>query len=510
MAKTGRIAFGGFQHETNTFAPTKADYDDFVRPGAWPGLTRGAELFEAIAGINIPVAGFVEAARHQGHELLPLSWADATPSAHVTENAYERILAQILEDLADLRDLDGLFLDLHGAMVAEHVDDGEGEMLRRVRAVVGPDLPIVVSLDLHANVTPEMVELADCLEIYRTYPHVDMAETGRRCAAHLDALIAGGGGRFKAYRRLPFMIPLTSGCTYEGPAKEIYREVGLLAQEPGVTAVSFACGFCPADFPGAGASLVAYGTSQAAADQAAEDLLEAAVERESAFALEALKPTEAVREAMRIARHVDRPVVLADAQDNPGGGANSDTTGLLRALIAERAEGAVIANFYDPAVAEAAHAAGEGAEIAVALGGHSGVPGDAPLEASFAVLRLGDGQVTGTGPFYKGAHMKLGRTALLEKDGVRIAVASAKVQLADQAMLRHLGIEPAAEKILALKSSVHFRADFQPLAETVLVVVSPGPVILDNREVPFRNLRPGLRIMPGGPVFTPADPAAAE
>ncbi len=505
-----RIAFGGFQHETNTFAPSKATYDDFLKPGAWPGLSRGEALFDAIAGINIPVAGYVEAARAQGHELLPLTWTNATPSAHVTEDAYERIAAMLLEDLAALKNLDALYLDLHGAMVAEHVDDGEGELLRRVRDLVGPDLPLVVSLDLHANVTPEMVELSDCLDIYRTYPHVDMAATGRRCAQHLDALLKGEGGRFKSFRQLPFMVPLTSGCTYEGPAKEIYREVKLLAQEPGVTAVSFACGFCAADVPGAGASLVAYGTSQEAADDAAANLYEAAIERESAFALEALKPAEAVREAMRIARHSDKPVVLADAQDNPGGGANSDTTGLLRALIEGRSEGAVLANLYDPAAAEAAHAAGEGAEVALALGGHSGVPGDAPYEGTFKVLRLGDGQCTGTGPFYKGAHMKLGPTALLEKDGVKVAVASAKVQLADQAMLRHLGIEPAAQKILALKSSVHFRADFQPLSEAVLVVVSPGPVVLDNRELAFRNLRPGLRIMPCGPVFTPADPEAAD
>jgi microcystin degradation protein MlrC len=376
-------------------------------------------------------------------------------------------------------------------------------MLRRVRALVGPELPIAVSLDLHANVTPEMVAHADVLEIYRTYPHVDMAATGRRSAVQLDALIKGEGGRFKAFRQLPFMIPLTSGCTYESPAKEVYREVKLLAREPGVTGVSFACGFCPADFSGAGASLVAYATSQQAADAAADSLFEAAVERESAFALEALMPTEAVREAMRIAAYSDKPVVLADAQDNPGGGGNSDTTGLLRALIAEGAQGAVLANLYDPEAAAAAHAAGEGAEVTLALGGHSRVPGDQPLQASFKVLRLGDGQCTGTGPFYKGAHMKLGPTALLETGGVRVAVASAKVQLADQAMLRHLGVEPAEQKILALKSSVHFRADFQPLAEAVLVVVSPGPVVLDNRELPFRHLRPGLRIMPGGPVFTP-------
>jgi microcystin degradation protein MlrC len=498
-----RIAVGGFQHETNTFAPSKATYADFLKPGAWPGLTRGAALFDAIKGINIPVAGYVEAARQQGHDLLPLSWSNATPSAHVTEDAYERIVAQILDDLAQMKDLDGLYLDLHGAMVAEHVDDGEGEMLRRVRDLVGPDLPIAVSLDLHANVTPEMVALSDNLEIYRTYPHVDMAATGRRSAVQLDTLIKSGERFCKAFRQLPFMIPLTSGCTYEGPAKEVYREVKLLAKEPGVAGVSFACGFCPADFPGAGASLVVYAETQEIADKTADALYEAAAERESGFALEALQPAEAVREALRIAKHSSKPVVLADAQDNPGGGGNADTTGLLRALIEEGAAGAVLANLYDPAAAEAAHKAGEGAEITLALGGQSRIPGDQPLQATFKVLRLGDGQCTGTGPFYKGAHMKLGPTALLETGGVRVAVASAKVQLADQAMLRHLGVEPAAQNILALKSSVHFRADFQPIAEAVLVVVSPGPVVLDNRALAFRRLRPGLRIMPGGPVFTP-------
>ncbi len=503
MGQPYRIAVGGFQHETNTFATTKATYDVFVKAGAWPGLTRGEALFDDVAGINIAIAGFIEAARRAGHELLPLSWSQATPSAQVTEDAYERIVGQMVADLAAMENLDGLYLDLHGAMVAEHIDDGEGELLRRIRKAVGPALPIVVSLDLHANITPEMVALADCLEAYRTYPHIDMAATGRRAAGHLDALLTGTGGRFKAFRQLPFMIPLTSGCTYEGPAREVYREVKLLAREPGVTGVSFACGFCPADFPGAGASLVTYGTSQQAADDAAEALYAAAVERESAFALEVLSPAEAVREGMRIAAHADKPVILADAQDNAGGGGSSDTTGLLKALLTAGAEGAVLAVLYDPAAAEAAHAAGPGATLSLALGGASGIPGDSPLEGRFTVAALGDGRFTGTGPFYKGARMQLGLMALLEIHGVRVVVASHKVQAADQAMLRHLGVEPAEQRILALKSSVHFRADFQPLAETVLVVVSPGFVVLDNRQLAFRRLRPGLRIMPLGPVFGP-------
>ena len=139
-----RIAIGGFEHETNTFAPSKATYEDFARPGAWPGLTRGPALLEAVSGINLPIAGFIDQARQAHHALLPLSWAQATPAAEVTEEAFERIVGQIIEDLRDLRHLDAVYLDLHGAMVAEHLEDGEGEILARVRRAVGPDLPVVV------------------------------------------------------------------------------------------------------------------------------------------------------------------------------------------------------------------------------------------------------------------------------------------------------------------------------------------------------------------------------
>ena len=188
-----RIAIGGFEHETNTFAPSKATFEDFARPGAWPGLTRGPALLEAVSGINLPIAGFIEQARQAHHELLPLSWSQATPSAEVTEEAFERIVGQIIEDLRGLRHLDAVYLDLHGAMVAEHVEDGEGEILARVRRVVGPDLPLVASLDLHANITPAMVELSDALVVFRTYPHVDMAKTGRARGV-ADRPLPGGPG----------------------------------------------------------------------------------------------------------------------------------------------------------------------------------------------------------------------------------------------------------------------------------------------------------------------------
>src|ERR1700760_3540086 len=184
-----RIAVGGFLHETNTFAPTKATYDAFVHGGGWPRMVLGADIPKIIRGINLGLAGFIEAAEGKGWELVPSIFAAATPSAHVTRDAYERIAKVIVEGIAAAGPIDAVYLDLHGAMVAEHVDDGEGEILSRVREIIGRDLPLVASLDLHANVTPLMVEQADALIAYRTYPHIDMADTGRACARHLALLL---------------------------------------------------------------------------------------------------------------------------------------------------------------------------------------------------------------------------------------------------------------------------------------------------------------------------------
>ena len=487
-----RIAIGGFQHETNTFAPSKATYEDFARGGAWPGLTRGPAIFEAVAGINLPIAGFIARAREGGHELMPLSWAQATPSAEVTEDAYERIAGQILEDLRALRHCDAVYLDLHGAMVAEHLEDGEGELLARVRRTIGPAPPLVASLDLHANITPAMVELSDALVAFRTYPHVDMAETGARAAELVERMLSSGHQPVKAYRQLPFLIPTTAGCTTQEPAKGLFARLADLDRPP-VVALSFACGFGPADIHDCGPSVVAYGDDTKATEAAAEALYDLALAREDAFTVKFWQPAEAVAHAMAAAHTASGPVILADTQDNPGGGANSDTVGLLAELVRQGAEGAVVGLICDPEAAAAAHEAGEGASLRIGLGAKSGLPGHAPFAADYRVDRLGDGAFTATGPFYEGAHMRLGPMALLAVGGVRIAVASRKNQAADQEMFRHLGVEPAEVKILVLKSSVHFRAHFEPIAAEILVVAAPGPNPADLSALTYRRLRPGVR-----------------
>lgn len=492
-----RIAIGGFQHETNTFAPVKADFAAFERPGAWPGLSRGMQMFDAVEGVHLPVTGAMETLDRHGHELVPLLWASATPSAHVTEDAFERIVGMMLADLEQALPVDGVYLDLHGAMVCEHLEDGEGELLARLRALVGEQIPVAVSLDLHANITEAMVRHASVIDVFRTYPHVDMGETGARTAAHLHRMVENHERWTAALRRTDFVIPLNWGCTLVEPARSLYAHMPDLVTDS-VTAVSLACGFPLADIAEMGPAIIAYARDQAAADAAADALLERVSARESDFAGGIWDPDEAVAEALARVADASGPIVLADSQDNPGGGGAGDTTGMLRALVEGGARGAVLGVVCDAEAAAAAHAAGVGAEIALELGGKSGGPGEGPYPGNYRVLALGDGRFTATGPMWLGSRVQLGPMALLEIAGVRVLVASRAMQAADQAMFRHLGIEPARESILVLKSSVHFRNDFQDIADRILVVAAPGPVYADPSRLEFHNLRAGIRLAPRG------------
>ncbi len=499
------IAIGGMQHETNTFAPTKADYQAFVQGGGWPSIQRGEPLFEAVAGANIPIQGAITALRAAGHRLAPLTWAAASPSAHVTRDAFETIADDLIARLRALGRVDGVYLDLHGAMVTEHHDDGEGELLRRVRELVGREVPIVASLDLHANVTRAMVEHSDALSIYRTYPHVDMAETGARAAGLLMRLLSSGQRFEKAYRTFDYLTGIPSQSTFIEPCRTLYALLQRLEEQTGVS-LSFAPGFPMADFDECGMSVVGYSHDGRAARAAVAELAAAIEAAEKDFALELLTPDEAVQRAAARG-DIGAPVVLADTQDNPGAGGNGDTVGLLGAMIRQRAPDAVLGLLIDPGSAQRAHEAGQGSTLEFRLGAISGVPGHEPLGGRFTVERLGDGQFTCTGPMFNGFRMTLGPMALLRSEqapGVRVAIASRKCQAADQAMFRHLGIEPVRQRIVALKSSVHFRADFQPIAREVLVVRSPGPALADPVDFPWRRLRKGLRMRPLGPVFTGA------
>lgn len=499
-----RIAVGGFQHETNTFAPTKADFRAFEQADSWPALQNGDGLIEAFTGMNIPIAGFISAAQKSGHELVPLAWCHATPSAHVTEDAFERVTGMILSRLAEAEGLDAVYLDLHGAMVCEHFDDGEGEILARVRAAIDPKIPLIASLDLHANVTEKMVANADALIVYRTYPHIDMAETGIRAAKHLDAIFAGLPKQAMAFRQIDYLIPLTAQCTMSEPAAGIYAEVagldGAVLGNGRVSTISFSTGFPPADIPGCGATVIAYGDTEAAANEAADRIANRVTQSETLFREKLWSPQDAVAYAMKKDSR-NGPVVLADTQDNPGAGGNGDTVGVLKEMLKQKAQRAALGILFDPQAASEAAEAGEGARLRLNLGAKTGGADETPIDEEFEVVRVTDGEFLATGPFYGGSRMSLGTTVRLRSGGVEVVVASRKAQCADQEMLRHTGVEPSELALLVVKSSVHFRADFEPIASEVLIVESPGPNIADLTKLPYKNLRAGIRIMPEGKPF---------
>lgn len=500
-----RVAFAGFMHETNTFAPSPADYSAFVQGGGYMPMVRGAAILQSASGLNLGITGALNHAETAGWQIFPLLWTGAIPSAPVTRDAYERISSEILSLLdAQLAQgpLDGVFLDLHGAMVAQHIDDGEGWLLAAVRERIGPKTPLVAALDLHGNITRQMVDAADVLVGFRTYPHIDMAETGRRAAMQLDRLMEGARPN-KAFRQLDYLIPISWQATAIEPAKSLYGLTAAL--ETGeVVSTSLFMGFPAADFADCGPSVIAYGTTQDAADAAAQQIANALSAAEPAFHGEVFTPEDAVRRAMHIAAgDVGRPVVIADTQDNPGAGGDSNTTGMLQALVALDAKCAAIGLMVDPAAAQAAHLAGAGAVAKIRLSG-SGLPGDMPFEDVFTVEKLSDGKLQTKGPYYGDAPLDLGPSATLRIGDVRVVVTSHKAQMADREMFRFSGVEPEQQAILVVKSSVHFRADFEPYAHAILVAAAPGPMPVSPASLPWQRLREGMRIEAQGKPFVSA------
>lgn len=495
-----RIAVGGFMHETNTFQPVLTTYADFAEAADRQPLVRGNAVLGCFDGVNTSIAGAISVLRAAGATLAPLPWTSATPAGYVMRDAYERITSMLLEDLRSALPLDAIYLSLHGAMVAEHVEDAEGDLLARIRSLVGTDLPIVASLDFHSNTTPRMFTLADGLVGYCTYPHVDMAETGEKAARLLVEILVRGSMPAKAYHQLPYLIPLTWQCTTLEPSKSIYAEAARLTGGS-VASASFTPGFPAADIRECGGAVFVYGWDRTAVGKAAERLYQMGLEAEPQYAGKLWSPDEAVNEAMRLTQLDPRPVLLADTQDNPGVGGSSDTVGLLEAMLRNHAQRAVLGVLHDAEAAQAAHQAGVGGRITLGLGAKTGAWGEQPVVRTWHVERLGDGNMVGRGPVMGGWRLALGPTAQLRSEGVSVVVSSRRIQAMDQELFRHVGVEPREWRLVALKSSVHFRGDFEPFAQQVLVVESPGLMIVDPSKLPFSRLRPGVRMRPLGPTF---------
>jgi len=493
-----RIAIGGFQHETNCFVDSKTDFEYFAAHRDRPPLVYGADVGKWLAGNSFAIAGFM-ADLQARHDLVPLLWTSGGAGGLVTRDAFERIAGSLVGRLSEALPVDAVYLDLHGAMVTEDFEDGEGELLRRVRAAVGPAIPVVASLDYHANVTPQMVELTDALIAYRTYPHVDRIETGQFSARAMEVLLERGRPAGRALRKVPFLIPLNGQCTLVAPSRDVVD--GSKVAEGDLVNLSYLAGFPPSDLQWCGPSVIAHAWTQAAADRAADAMLAQILSQEAEFAEEMVSPEEGVARAIKVSRTATRPVVIADTQDNPGCGGTADATGLLKALVAANAQGAVLGFLCDAEAARMAHAAGEGSQVRLALGGRSGPEGVTPFEATFHVSRLGSGKFRSDGAVSGGRQIDIGPMALLTLGGVSVVVTSKRLQAYDQAGFRHVGIEPARQKILALKSTCHYRAEFEPMAEEIIVVLAPGYYLADPTLYPYRRLRAGVRLKPLGPVF---------
>ncbi len=512
-----RIFIAGYQHETNTFAPTLADWAAFNAGHTFPAYRRGQKMIDGFVGKNIPVSGFIAAAQERGWKLVPSVWAGATPSSYVTTEAFERICGDICEDLRETAKsgIDAVYLDLHGAAVAQNADDSEGELIARIRAIVGSSVPIVGSLDLHANVTHRMLETADALVSYRTYPHIDMADTGRLAAKLLQRRMKLGRKETLHYQRFAYMIPLNAQSTWMQPAKRLYDEL-IACDASHDVVMSFCMGFPAADFAECAPMIWGYG-----------DQCEAAVKAMFASASEpgqwdpgVLPVAEAVTLAMQRAEQSAQPIIIADTQDNPGAGGDSNTTGVLHELLRQgagkRFPGRVaLGMLFDPTAADAVHSFMEKEQLAgvstaqsaiknrvIELSIGKAVPtftgqlSDAPVQGEFTVEQIGDGVCTYKGPMMTGVTAHLGKSCALNIEGIRVAVVSGKAQLLDRELLRMVGINAEEMKIIVVKSSNHFRADFTPLvadpARDVIVAKAAGPMAADAGDLPWKKLHPSI------------------
>ena len=482
-----RIATGGILHETSTFATGHTAAGDF-QTGI--GFARGRELFEKFRGANFCCGGFIDGAAKHDFELLPLLWAFAFPAGTIERAAFDALLGELLDGLRRemAGGVDGVLLDLHGAMVVDGIDDGDGEVIAAVREVVGADCPIVVTTDLHSNHTQRRVAVADAIIGYDTYPHIDMAERGREAADLIVRAIRREVRPVAAIRQLPLFWSAACQVTAHPPIDEAFRRLHELERRPGMLTATIATGFPWADVPEMGASVIAVadgdrGLAQAAADELGDWIWQRRADW--------YRPPPTVREALAAGEAAGRfPIMLADMADNTGGGAPGDSTEVLRTMIELDLQDALLLYMVDPDVAQQAHAAGAGARLQVSLGGKSDPRQGSPLSLEVEVVALSDGRFRYDGPMYAGTSGDLGTSAWLRHRGVNIVVVSVRMQPLDQAFARSLGIDCGRMRYIAVKSAVHFRSGFERLGGSIYNINAAAIHTHDFSQLPYRRRRP--------------------
>ena len=484
---THRVLTALFAHETNTFSqcPTTLDnYRDYV-------LAFGDEIPDAIAGSVLELVGVENAAREYGWDLIHTVAAWATPSGPVTREVWEAGAGAILEAARGGGGLDGVILCLHGAMTTVDYPDAEGELLVQLRKIIGPDVPVAITLDLHANVTRQMARHADIVCAYRTYPHVDQVATAERAAAVLERAMAGEVSPTVHLAKRNMLVGMDHGrTTTDNPMTRLLeRAEKLEAADPGVLLVSLQAGFSPADFAEVGPSVAVTGDGDSPRYRTlAEAYMNYAWENRDFDSNEYLDVATALARLAE-AGGGDGPVVIADASDNPGAGAYGDSTFLLQGMIGAGLENACFGTICDPATAAELGAAGAGATVNVSLGGKVDPAYGPPLDLAGEVVAVTDGTYVAQGPRWRGVTQRLGPTAVFRVGGVDIVVASNRVQCTEIETFSHAGIDPRTRDVVAVKSMHHFRAAFEPIARAVLIVDSGALATKDYHRLPYKNLR---------------------
>ena len=486
-----RLFLAMMSHETNTFSNIPTDRQQFETRH----LHYGGEVVETFRGTGTCLGGMIDAAARRGATLIPSVAASASPAGLVTRDIYGHVKERMLRDLAAAGTLDGVLLDLHGAMVAEGLDDGEGDLIQAVRRVVGAEVPIAVSLDFHGNISETMVREADLLHGYKTYPHVDMGERGVEATERLLDVIGKRIRPTVALRKPPILPPLGNQGTTRGPMRRLYDMAAEMEKDPTVVSISIFAGFPHADIPDAGfAVYVVTNGDQALADRLADQIADTAWAHRHEFIHTALPVVEAVAKAQAAS---GQPIVLADMADNTGGGAAGDGTEVLRELIRVGARSAVVACLWDPkAVAECVRA-GVGASVTLDVGGKVDDRHGAPLRVTGVVRTLSDGRFVHKGPMARGLPGRFGVTAVLDVNDIKIILISYRGQTLDPEMIRFVGIDPLDHKILVVKSTIHYRAAFEPIAREIIEVDAPGLSSSNLARFDFTRIR--------RPIF-PLDP----
>jgi microcystin degradation protein MlrC len=480
-------------HETNRSTPVPTALADF-------GLVAGdAVVAYALDRPRGVLAGAITAGVPAGWQPVGLVAGDAGSAGPLSAADWVELLARLDDALAAAGPLDAVIASLHGSFACEGEHDPDGHLAGRLREHLGPDRPLVVVADQHGNITPRLAGATDGLLAYRTNPHVDLRERGEEAVGLLEPERA----RTTYHRAPPMVVPTYRMRTGSGPFAELLALAEAEAAHPDLDAVALFGGWPLSDVPHAGPSVVVTARAAAPAEAALERLAAAFWDRREDFRAELLDAGQAVEAARSWLEGSPSggPLVLADTSDNPSGGGSGDTTHLLGALHAAGVP-LVAACVCDVPAVQAAHAAGVGAQLDTTLGGRHDTGAGAPLPGPWRVVALHRGAFTANGPMH-GGRLDAGLMALLEQRETQVVAVERRAAPEDTAFLEVLGLDPRAPRVLLLKSRGHFRAAFEPLADTVLEAGGPGPTAQDLAAVTFRHLR-----RPVWPLDADGEPAA--